>query len=58
MEKYQDLLNADATIDYSKLNEEFWVGVADMMYQNHLNAREMRKSITPTHEDMSQIFNK
>jgi hypothetical protein len=53
---YDDLLTANVTIDYSKLDASFWDGFSEIVTKNAIDFERQRKSITPTWEDMNRRF--
>ena len=54
---FSDLIGADATVDYSKLDDEFWDGVSDMLIENQKKFDEQTKSLIPDHKDLHTLMN-
>lgn len=54
---FSDLIEADATVDYSKLDDEFWDGVSDMLIENQKKFDEQTKSLIPDHKDLHTLMN-
>lgn len=56
LEDFRHLETADVTIDYSKLDESFWVEFRKIVNKNAIQFEQERKSISPTYEDMHRQF--
>lgn len=54
---FSDLIESDATVDYSKLDDEFWDGVSDMLIENQKKFDEQTKSLIPDHKDIHTLMN-
>lgn len=55
--KYDDLLEDDAEVDYTKLDGKFWDGVGDMLIENQKKFDEQTKSLIPDHKDLHTLMN-
>jgi hypothetical protein len=54
---FSDLIESDATVDYSKLDDEFWDGVPDILIENQKKFDEQTKSLIPDHKDLHTLMN-
>jgi len=54
---FSDLIESDATVDYSKLDDDFWDGVSDMLIENQKKFDEQTKSLIPDHKDLHTLMN-
>ena len=56
IEDFSELVDADISIDYSKIPQSFWDEVEKIMISNHIEFEKERKSAQPTHEDLHRQF--
>ena len=54
---FSDLIESDATVDYSKLDDEFWDGVSDMLIENQKKFDGQTKSLIPDHKALHTLMN-
>jgi len=54
---FSDLIESDATVDYSKLDDDFWDGVSDMLIENQKKFDEQTQSLIPDHKDLHTLMN-
>ena len=54
---FSDLIGADAEVDYSKLDDDFWDGVSDMLIENQKKFDEQTGSLIPDHKDLHTLMN-
>lgn len=53
---FDDLIGADVTIDYSKLDDSFWESVRQMMIENDKKFQELEKSMRMSYEERHRPF--
>ena len=56
MKKYNDLLTANAEVDYSLLDDAFWFSITEMLRTNAIKGQSEANSIRPTFVDMHTPF--